>query len=415
MSTTETINRLKQYFTEIFTKNQLICEENKCLKSNFEKEEEFIFDLIETLTELELELELLGRSRQSLEKVIEKFVLKFGSNIIYKNNSIIFIQLKNILIQIYKNQLKYFQKNRNKISINDNNSDNEDNGTGVEQDISSGCDNSRQLIVESIAEKSNDYSIENLYSNEGSVESQIKFSDEISFDEFDVQSINDILMAKGFEYSINSHLSVVEEVEEELEKAEELQEEEGEEVDSIGSYSSTDISVFEKEIINKNEVINDKSVEIQNKSINYSIESIVEEVLSEILDKIESNFNLEENIINKLEEKLEKINLKECNISEENIENVMNESQVFNRFENFVKNKVNIRRKDSLVEKQPNIDSDFVSEDISSSPETVLSIDCEKFNETIDFQNVSQYLFQYLKLNSGGRGEYFGYSTPPHL
>jgi len=67
--------------------------ELELLKKSIDNEEEFILTIIEMITEIELELELLGRNQTSLNYIIDKFSSKLETLDINQNSLHLF-QLK---------------------------------------------------------------------------------------------------------------------------------------------------------------------------------------------------------------------------------------------------------------------------------------------------------------------------------
>ena len=331
---------LRKHLTEFLAKSQTLSTDLKDMKRCRKTEEDYCFALIEALSEAELELELLGRNPQTLDKIIEKFEEKLFE--IQRKLSHTYLQsLNKILLQLYKNQLKWFQfVHKPSKSTQTWVQTKVDDSSTEEEDVVSGTDGQKSQKISDIS-NSDERVIE---SNDISEEIKTKFdelSEEMSFDDFDIESINYILMSKHFDHNMRQNLEVVEEVEEEnLEEDCSLSYDDNVFEDS-DQYSEICSKVIESIVTEK---CFNNEIDLEN------IESIVKQVLNQVLDEIESEFNNEiiDNIVDKQGSKLSNESYKE--------------------------------RQDSLIDcqtpvrlevKPPYIDSDFVSDDLSSSPETV--------------------------------------------
>jgi hypothetical protein len=360
--------------------------ELELLKKSIDNEEEFILTIVEIITEIELELELLGRNQTSLNYIIDKFSSKLETLDINQNSLHLF-QLKKNLLEVYKNQLKWsqFLPNHGFVSVNVSDS------TEEEDDDKSHTQNSdfssdTNLDKEAIDDFKNDIHINTIK------ELSYDFSDKTFIDDIDIESINYILMTKTFNTNVHSNLEVV-------------KEEEEEDVNDRGEAEEEITKSMLKE--ETEEKICKENMKISN-LFDYkpdSIEFTVKQVLNEMIDSIEKNlsktpdtqYEKDEKAMScqkKLEENI--FFVTDCsskiianNNSNEDSFRYIHSSKEINELP-FIKVHVS---NSSLIDDEKITDSAFVSEDSRdcSSPE---AINIEKSNDAIESysennQNVS--------------------------
>ena len=146
-------------------------------------------------------------------------------------------------------------------------------------------------------------------------------------------------MAKCFDYNLKSNLEVVEEVEEENAEEEETSE----------SYEDNAFEELEENTEFESCCEEDFIVE--------NIQSIVEQVLNDILDQIDSQL-----ITENCQQKSNAMNID------------LDHTEMLYSPSTSSLSQPNLPNESILVDVKPqNVDSDFVSDDLSSSPETVMT------------------------------------------
>ena len=269
--------------SRIFSENENLNLEIEAFKNTVQRQEDYCFALVEAISEVELQLELVGRNHETLTNVIEKF--ERNVQLIHKKFKISYFDSMNkILSQIYKNQIKAIDSIGKPTKSTE--TDAELNFDSLQSLESIPCSSVAIQECQNQAFPSNDQSHYQSSADEGlsASEKDEKLFTEITFDEFDIEAINYILLAKHF--NLKSTLEVVHEVEEE-EEEEDCDEEQDyeDDVESVAEdemYEYSQDSVFEH--------CNDcktKPHENNEEENQITIDESVKSLISDILDEVE--------------------------------------------------------------------------------------------------------------------------------
>lgn len=344
------MNRLKTTHENLVQTNRILSLESETIKKLFKDEETSIYKIIDIISEIELEFELIGRNQKSLNYVMEKLSSKLDS-FGFNRDSFYMLSLKNILLHLYKNQLKWCQSipHYSLIDVNTSESTDDEDFNKIQMKITE-----NEIRYENEAENnsgSEDSSLVNTFEEFSS-----DLLDKTLVDDIDIDSINYILMNKSFNHNIHSNLDVVnEEEEEEVTYERDIEEETGEGKEIM---KTTNSEVYGFDIT----------------------ESIIKQVLYEIIDIIDKSFNERQIENNNNENELihKKFRKPDENATfAEDIESyssgcALNDDSVqclsqINKSQYIEKNV--ITDDNSQVNNEKLIDSAFVSEDNCSSPE----------------------------------------------
>jgi len=96
-------NKVNHIYENLVQSNQELNLQLNAIKQTLKNEEECIFNFIQIISEIELELELLGRNQKTLNHAITKLSSNFD---IFSPTQDCLVCLKYLLLQLYKNQLK---------------------------------------------------------------------------------------------------------------------------------------------------------------------------------------------------------------------------------------------------------------------------------------------------------------------